>query len=265
MKNALAVAAFLLAIDGVAWAGPREAGPHVKEALARFEAGDYAAAAEAFARADEALPENPRIALDLAAALAAQGDTNQAAALLEKAAASSDREAAVRARYNLGCLAAEKARTLLGSRPEQAPIEARQQGLDLLARAAGHYRQCLQLDGNHADARHNLEVVRLVMGRLLAASRSQPGKTADPKPGPKGVKPEGAGGKPDRVKPPKVGASDEPRDDEGALPEEPKSADPARQQAEKLISKVRQRSEEKRQWDRKRLPDRWSEREEKDW
>ena len=41
--------------------------------------------------------------------------------------------------------------------------------------------------------------------------------------------------------------------------------DPARQQAQILIDRVRQRSREKRQWDRKRQTSSWTQVEEKNW
>ena len=98
---------------------------------------------------------------DQGMALAAQGDASKATELLEKAALSPDLELAIRARYNLGCLAAAKARKQFGDHPEKATAEVRKNGLADLALAVGHFRDCLHLDKDHADARQNLELIRL--------------------------------------------------------------------------------------------------------
>ena len=102
-----------------------EAEQKVKEALADYEAGDYTSAARAYAEADAALPNHPRILFDRGAVLAAEGETARAEALFQKVTELADREIAARARYNLGCLAAEKARVLFGNRPEDAPPDVR--------------------------------------------------------------------------------------------------------------------------------------------
>ena len=141
--------------------GGREAARRVREGMAHFEAGEYEKAAEAFAEADVALPEDAWIAFDRACVYAAQGDTEKAGEGFEQAALSRDAGLAVRSRYNLGSMAAEKARVLFGEKPEEAPAEVRGEGLGLLIQAVGHFRDCLQLDSAHADARHNLEVIRL--------------------------------------------------------------------------------------------------------
>ena len=89
-----------------------------------------------------------------------QGD-DKAVELLEKAALSPDLSLAVQARYNLGCLAAAKARKRFGPHPEKASSEDRKQGVAEVATAIGHFRDCLRMDKDHADARHNLELLRL--------------------------------------------------------------------------------------------------------
>jgi hypothetical protein len=154
-----AVAAFALAPSAAG--GTREAADKVRAGIASYRAGDYAGAAAAFQEADLAQPDDRRIAFDRGVALAAQGDAAKAVELLQRAALSPELDLAVRARYNLGCLAAAQARKRFGDRPEQAAPEARQEGLADLARAVGHFRDCLRLDSDHADARHNLEVIRL--------------------------------------------------------------------------------------------------------
>ncbi len=64
-------------------------------------------------------------------------------------------------RYNLGCLDVEKAKTLFGEKPEEAAPEVRKEGIERIESALGHFREAVNLDENHADARYNLEAVRL--------------------------------------------------------------------------------------------------------
>ena len=155
------LAAIAALVPCLAQAGTREAAEKVREGIAAYRSGDYAQAATAFQEADVARPDDLRIAFDRAMALAGQGDAAKAVELLHKAALSPDTDLAVRARYNLGCLAAAKAKQAFGKHPETASPEIRKAGLADLAQAVGHFRDCLRLDKDHADARHNLELIRL--------------------------------------------------------------------------------------------------------
>jgi hypothetical protein len=58
-------------------------------------------------------------------------------------------------------IAAERARTTFGEKPEEADEETRAEGLEHLGLAVARYRDCLKLDPEHVQARHNLEVIRL--------------------------------------------------------------------------------------------------------
>ena len=144
----------------IASAGSGEAANKVRAGIASYQAGDYKQAAEVFSEAESAQPDDLRIAFDRGTALAAQGD-DKAVELLQKAALSPDLQLAVRARYNLGCLAAAKAQKRFGEHPEKASPEDRKNGLADLAVAIGHFRDCLRMDKDHADARHNLELLRV--------------------------------------------------------------------------------------------------------
>jgi len=145
---------------GFAAASVREAARHVREGMRQFERGEYAEAARRFAEADVALPDDPRIAYDRACAEAAGGDADKAVELFQQAALARDEQVAAESHYNLGSLAAGKAKSLFGEQPEAASPEVRQQGLQLLGQAVAHYRDCLRVRANHAAARHNLEVLR---------------------------------------------------------------------------------------------------------
>jgi hypothetical protein len=158
----------LVAWPAGAFGDAREAAEKVRQGIAHFRAGEYQKAVRAFQEADVALPENPRIAFDQACALAARGDAEKAADLLIKAALARNRPLAARSHYNLGGLAAQKAQAVFGEKPREAPPEVRDEGMALLAEAVGHYRDCLALDENHADARHNLEVIRLWIKHMQA-------------------------------------------------------------------------------------------------
>ena len=72
------VLVLLVSLSSAAFGGGREAARRVREGMAHFQAGDYEKAAEAFAEADVALPEDAWIGFDRACVDAAQGDTEKA-------------------------------------------------------------------------------------------------------------------------------------------------------------------------------------------
>jgi hypothetical protein len=147
-----------LALPGAARAA--DASAAVRQGIAAYRAGDFAGAAAAFAEADLARPDDPRITFDRATALASQGDAAKATELWHRASVGSDAALSAACHYNLGHAAADKARALFGEKPEEADPETRQKGLALLAEAVGHFRDCLQSAPQHADARYNLELLR---------------------------------------------------------------------------------------------------------
>ena len=140
-----------------------DAAKKVKQGISHYRAQEFKQAVNAFAEADVAKPDNDLITFDRACAYAAQGDTEKATELYRTAALSRDTKLAVRCHYNLGGLSAEQARGVFGENPQDAAPEVRTEGLQLLQTAVGHYRDCIELAPNHAEARHNLE--------LMSASR----------------------------------------------------------------------------------------------
>lgn len=150
----------------LALASSNSASRHVQEGIRHFTNEAYKAAEKAFAEADVALPENPKIAFNQACALAAQNDVDKAIELFQQATLSQDEQIVASAHYNVGCLIAAQGKAAFGESPEDAPPEARQAGLDLLLQASGHYRDCLRADEGHAGARHNLEVLRMWIKRM---------------------------------------------------------------------------------------------------
>jgi Ca-activated chloride channel family protein len=162
-RRALAGAGLLLA--ALLWpvsaeAGVRDAVRHVREGIQHFQRGQYAEASKRFAEADVALPDDPRIAYDRACAAAAGKDFGKATELFQKASLARDETVVAPAHYNLGCLAAQRAKSLFGEHPEEANAQTRQEGLSLLGQAVAHYRDCLRIEEGHTAARHNLEVLR---------------------------------------------------------------------------------------------------------
>lgn len=152
-------------LAGLTWLSPAEASVgeavrHVRDGVQHFQRGQYTEAAKRFAEADVALPDHPRIAYDRACAAAVSNDPDKAVELFQKAALARDDEVAAESHYNLGCVAAAKAKSLFGAQPEEAKHEVRQEGLQLLGQAVAHYRDCLRVRDGHAPARHNLEVLR---------------------------------------------------------------------------------------------------------
>ena len=154
-------AAMLVAWPTDACGSTKKAYQRVKEGVQHYRAGDFKAADRAFADADVALPEDERIAYDRACVYAARGDADKAIELFRQAAMSRDAPLAAGSHYNLGCVAAAKARTIFGEKPEQATPEIRTEGLQSLASAITHYRDCLEIEPNHSRARRNLELLRL--------------------------------------------------------------------------------------------------------
>jgi len=133
----------------------------IRTGLKQHLAGDYTAAAESFAAAEKALPEEPRVTYDRACALAAQGKREEATDLFQQAAIARVPQLAASSHYNLGCLVAQEARERFGEKPEEADVATREQGVKLLHQAVMHYRDCLRVDGDHTSARKNLELLRL--------------------------------------------------------------------------------------------------------
>jgi Ca-activated chloride channel family protein len=133
----------------------------VEQGIGAFRGGDFKAASEAFGKAAEALPNEPRIAFDRGCAFAGQGENDKAIEQFQIAAAAQNRPLAATADYNLGCLAIAKAKKTFGQKPEEAKSEARKEGLESLEQATGHLRDCLSIDPEHADARYNLEGIQV--------------------------------------------------------------------------------------------------------
>lgn len=162
----LLLVAFFLTPPDLSSGASNAARRQVREGIRRHTAGEYEAAAEAFAKAAVELPEDPRVAFDQACSLAAQGKRAEATDLFQRAATSRDESVVASSHYNLGCLAADEAKELLGADPAEATPEVREQVIRIIGQAVVHYRDCLRGDPEHKRARRNLEVLRLWMKHM---------------------------------------------------------------------------------------------------
>jgi Ca-activated chloride channel family protein len=133
----------------------------VREGIEAFRGGDFKTASKAFSEAEKTLPKELRIAFDRGCAYAAEGENDKAAEQFLAAATASDRRLAAAAHYNLGCVTITKAKARFGKHPEEATEEIRKEGVETLLQAADHLRDCLAINPQHADARYNLESIRL--------------------------------------------------------------------------------------------------------
>lgn len=156
----------LIVASGAVW--DSVAVKKVREGIRHFVAGDYAASTESFEAADAAQPDNAKIGFDRACSLAAQGSTDTAKELFQQAALSRDLTLSADAHYNLGNLEASSAKELLGEEPVSLEPEQRPEAIDGLMSAVRHYRDCLRVKPAHAEARHNLELVRLFIKHIQA-------------------------------------------------------------------------------------------------
>ncbi|MBI3828827.1 MAG: VWA domain-containing protein [Planctomycetes bacterium] len=134
----------------------------IAEGLELYKKSEYEGAREKFAAAASRTLEHEAAvaAFDLGAALQRKGDAEGARAKYEEAGSAKDKRIATAARFNLGCLDADAAKKLAGEKPEELEEGKRPQVLEAMAAAVKHFRECLDLDPNHAGARRNLELLR---------------------------------------------------------------------------------------------------------
>ena len=140
----------------------------VRDGIQLFNAGDFPAAAGAFEAADSAAPDNATITFDRACTLTAQGELEEAKPLFQQAALSRETGLSSAAHYNLGNMSADAAKAILGVDPVNVDPGKREEVISGLLSATGHYRDCLRIQSSHAEARHNLELIRLFIKHIQA-------------------------------------------------------------------------------------------------
>jgi Ca-activated chloride channel family protein len=131
-----------------------------REGIEAFQRRDFQAAQKSFEEAENAAPDDLRLAFDRGCAFAACGDWEKAVEQFQKSAASSDQKLSARSNYNLGCVKILEARAKFGEKPEEAAEEIRKQGLEMLVAADRHFRDALAIDSQDENARYNLETLR---------------------------------------------------------------------------------------------------------
>jgi Ca-activated chloride channel family protein len=132
-----------------------------REGIEAFQRRDFQAALKSFEEAENAAPDDLRLAFDRGCAFAACGDWEKAALQFQKSAASPDKKLSVRSNYNLGCVKILEARAKFGEKPEEAAEEIRKEGMKMLAAADRHFRDALAVDSQDENARYNLETLRV--------------------------------------------------------------------------------------------------------
>ena len=160
---AIAVALMLNGLAAVCSA--TEPNAAIRNGLRLYSKEQYDEAKTQFAAASEELDKRKSAAAAIAAydeACAAhrKGDLEHARECYLRAGLSQDRSIATAAHFNLGTLAAEKARSLSGEKPELVPPDKQKEILDQLSHAVQAYRHCLELQSDHAPSRRNIELVR---------------------------------------------------------------------------------------------------------
>ncbi len=137
----------------------------VREGMRLYAAEQFEEASKSFAAAtvsfEKAKSEKATItAFDEACALHRKGDLELARERYLKAGLSQDNAIATSAHFNIGVIGSEQARKLSGDNPEKATEEQRKEILGELRRSIDSYRHCLEIQPKHAQARHNLELLR---------------------------------------------------------------------------------------------------------
>ncbi len=137
----------------------------IREGMRLYSAEQYDEASRSFAAASESFEKAKSdkaaiAAFDEACALHRKGDLELARERYLKAGLSQDKGIATSAHFNIGVIASEQARKLAGEKPETVPADKRKEILDEVSRSIDSYRHCLELQPQHSQARHNLELLR---------------------------------------------------------------------------------------------------------
>ena len=160
---AIASVLLLIAISSPVFAA--EPAAAVREGLRLYSQEQFEDARTQFAAATEELDKRKLAAsaiaaFDEACAAHRKGDLEHARECYLRAGLSTDRSIAVAAHYNLGMLAADKAKATCGENPQLVAAEQRKEILEQLSLAIVAYRHCLELQSDHTPSRRNIELVR---------------------------------------------------------------------------------------------------------
>lgn len=129
----------------------------VDEGNAHYEAERFQEAAEAYERALQALPDEPRVLFDLGDAFYGQRRYNEALEHYTKALQAGTPELEAKLKYNLGLVKYQQA---------IESVQTFQNALMHLEAAMSYFRSVLDLEPDHADARYNLELSLFLQDRI---------------------------------------------------------------------------------------------------
>lgn len=140
-----------------------------REGLDELAAGHFERAAELFREAQLLAPGVPRLQLAAGFAARGKGDLDAAETAFRAAAGGADAKATRLAFQGLADLEVQRAKEKLGADPEALEGDARAEVEAAIERAAAHARSALRVDPDAADARHDLELLRLWLSRMKEA------------------------------------------------------------------------------------------------
>ena len=163
MKKFLAFVLVMFVFSKAAFAD--DSTTKIREGMRLYSAEQYDEASKSFAAASESLEKAKSAkaaiaAFDEACALHRKGDLELARERYLKTGLSQDKGIATSAHFNIGVIASEQARKLAGEKPESVPVDKRKEILGAIGRSIDSYRHCLELQPQHSQARHNLELLR---------------------------------------------------------------------------------------------------------
>ena len=138
----------------------------VRDGLAAYRAGDYAAAVDAFGTAAQMRPGVPELLYDAGVSAYQLGDYNGARAMLRPAISGATRpELAAAGHLALGNIGLREAQQLL----QQAPAAA----IPALEEGIASFERALRVDPDYAAAAHNLELARVLLDELRQQQQQQ--------------------------------------------------------------------------------------------
>ena len=157
----LSTLTILVAVAAAGAAEPREL---VDQGNRLFRAGKYAEAEKKYNEAAVDLVDSHHVAFNKGAVYYKRGDYQKAIEQFSTALATHDRRLETKTLYNLGNAFFQEAVKLQQDLPK---------AIERLRAAATHYRDCLEAEPGHAGARHNLDLAKRFLKRLIDEKRKQ--------------------------------------------------------------------------------------------
>lgn len=137
---------------------------YVDQASQAYAEGDYAAAADAYTRAQALAAESSQVAYNLGCAYYQQGDFAKAKEQFLRAQNQQNADLEAKAKFNLGNVCYSQGLAKRSSIPE---------AVKLLQSAIAHYRDALDVNGHDDDARANIEMAHRLIKELMDQQKNQ--------------------------------------------------------------------------------------------